>query len=74
MQPLEFYEALARIAEMVSLTPHGCSAEKDFWTLERRIHLELAVKLEALILHMKKHLTDRVFKEENKDPEQSLFF
>ncbi|KRX01621.1 hypothetical protein PPERSA_00328 [Pseudocohnilembus persalinus] len=88
MSPVEYYEALARIAEEANLIPvlgpFGVDQDenKDKWTLEKRKNQKLGHKLEALIWRMYECCTDLAYKQNNpvleksffwKDPEESEF-
>jgi hypothetical protein len=58
MTLLEFYEALARVAEKLSLTPN--LYEYDFMPLNEKRLLGLHIKLEALIIQLYECLKNRI--------------
>lgn len=64
MSQLEFYEALARIAEVASLKPiTGIYPEDQEITYEFRKNMLLGYKLEALLVRMLNYVCDASFKE-----------
>lgn len=56
MNKLEFYEALARFADIICPMPYGTHPDDEkFWPLEQRVNLNVYIKLEALLasIHFK---------------------
>lgn len=79
MSMVEFYEALARIAEEASLIPmlgeYGVYPDDGSdWTLERRKAEPLGHKIEALILRLYDCCTDTAFKLNIPRPDRSFFW
>lgn len=79
MSYVEYYEALARIAEEASLIPmlgefgiHQ-DEEKD-WTLKRRREQPLGHKIEALVLRLYDCCLDASFKLNHHRPSKSFFW
>lgn len=72
---VEFYESLARLAEVMNpgLVPHG-ENEED-WTKEKLKGLPIHIKLESLIIELYHRYAphDKNFREENILPEKSIF-
>ncbi|KAL4456118.1 hypothetical protein ABPG74_014079 [Tetrahymena malaccensis] len=74
MYIVEFYEALARIAEAASLEPiQGLYFVDEEWNLEKRKSQILAHKLEALIVRLLNTLCDAAFKEKYPPINKSFF-
>lgn len=75
MSLVEYYEALARIAETANLPPFsGLFPEETQWTQEKRKQLPLQFKLESLIMRLYDNFCDFEFKKQNPRPEKSFFW
>lgn len=59
MNQIEFYEALARIAEEASLPPHaGLFPDDKVWLIAEKQKLPLGYKLESLLLRIYDNICD----------------
>jgi hypothetical protein len=71
---VEFYEALARLAEEASLPPlEGVYSEEDVATLEKKMRMPLAHKIEGLIMRIFNTCCDSGFKASYPKITQSFF-
>ena len=48
MTEVEFFEALARLAEVMSPAPYGFNNDEGQWPYEKTMYLALWIKLESL--------------------------
>ncbi len=71
MSWIEFMEAVARIADKVSLPIIG--KENEDWNQEKRHSSPLYYKLESLLCHLEKYHCDEDTKKNNPIPSISMF-
>ena len=58
MSEVEFFEALARLAEVLSLKPYGQLLEEE-WPWEKNINLDISIKLESLLTLIYERINDK---------------
>lgn len=55
MNNLEFYEAVARLADVISPIPYSYTVvDEDKWPIDLRINLDISIKLESLLVELHK--------------------